>query len=76
MAVYIYGWTLALVFFSLLGVALMDLGLYLDGQESISDWLRSNPMWFWWPIVISMIMVGLLALHLFVEPAIWKWFRS
>ena len=63
-------WKAAVLLIVVLVVAggALDLGLYLWGQVTISDWLRLHPGWFIVPTLLLLLFLALLALHLFGLP--------
>jgi len=46
----------------------MDLMFYVNGQQTISAWLRLHPSYFLWPMAISLLFVSVLTWHLFLSP--------
>lgn len=57
---------LLLAMILLCGVA--DLWLFFERRETISDFLRRNPDWFWLPVLIGLAAAIWLAIHLWWKP--------
>jgi hypothetical protein len=74
MAPVYYLTAVAVVFGTLLVAGLIDLGLDLTGQGTMSVWLRTQPLWFWVPAVVLVVFLVALGIHLFV-PA-WSPFNA
>ena len=51
---------------ALLWAGLLDLLLLLDGDVTISAFLRANPTWFFVPICVLQAGIVVMILHLFV----------
>ena len=67
----IFKLTLIVILWVVVNGLLADLGLWLMGQPTISDWLRSDLRWFYWPAAITVGLLLLLWLHLKFTPMIW-----
>ena len=42
-----------------------DVILWLTGSQTISVWLRQNPMWYWYPAMLLVVNQVWLSVHLF-----------
>jgi len=42
-----------------------DLLFLIEGEQTISAWLRENPLWFLIPMAVMLVFIGWLSLHLF-----------
>ena len=47
-----YVLAVGLILVVLLAGGVIDLGYALRGKQTITDWLRDNPLWFWIPAVL------------------------
>jgi hypothetical protein len=47
-----------------------DLGVWLmyGVRHTLTDWLRCNPVWWYWPASIAVGIVALVTLHLWFGP--------
>jgi hypothetical protein len=45
---------------------LVDAALWVSGRETISQWLRKHPDWFWWPCYLALLFLAGLAMHLWL----------
>lgn len=70
MAFNVWWLSLAAIALIILAGALTDLGLWLLGKTTITDYLRAFPDAFWVPAVSMIVLIGLLAFHLFIRPKI------
>ena len=66
MAGTLYFYVLVCLAAVLLAGGMADFLLWLDGDQTISGWLRKHPLLFWLPATMIYVFLGLLALHLFV----------
>jgi len=67
---------LGCIAFGVLGAGLGDFLLWLNGRETISQFLRDEPRWFWVPVAITVVFLVGLAIHLYVLPSIFpSWGR-
>ncbi len=64
----VYLCALAVVAATVAVVLLRDFCLWLMGLPTVSDWLRKNEDWFWWPAGLIMLGLLFLAFHLFWAP--------
>lgn len=64
MAGEVYKWIVFLLALLLSGGGAVDLILYTYGHETISTWLRDNPMWFVVPVCVFSAFLIWLGLHL------------
>jgi len=64
MAPYVYWTAIALVFWSIAGAGACNFVLWLAGRETISAYLRLNPLYFILPVGATVLFLGVLSLHL------------
>jgi uncharacterized membrane protein YbhN (UPF0104 family) len=57
--------TYAVILLAILTAGGIDFGLWVRGEETISQFLRANPRWFWLPIAVTVLFWIGLGIHLF-----------
>jgi uncharacterized membrane protein YbhN (UPF0104 family) len=67
----VYKTCLLLVFLVIVAGGIFDLGFYLNGEATISEWLQANPLWFFIPALLMLLFILALMFHLFVLPPKW-----
>lgn len=45
----------------------VDCYFWLDGQPTLTDFLRAHPIWYYVPLVAILFFVALLTTHLFLS---------
>jgi hypothetical protein len=58
----------ALMFGLFVLAVVVDMEIIAAGKESMTDWLRAHPVWFWVPAISVMVIIAGLIIHLFVLP--------
>ena len=57
---------LCLVALAVLLAGAADVGLWLDGRETVTQWLRKNPEWYFIPLVVVAAFFAALGIHLWL----------
>ena len=66
MAQTVYLAAVAVIFAALVLAGVFDAGLAAANCQTISDWLRLHPLYYWIPVGVTLAFLCALTVHLFV----------
>jgi hypothetical protein len=63
----VYWTAVTVVVLAMVGVAMLDISLWLRGVPTVTTYLREHPAYFWWPILGLVEIMLIVAFHIFKD---------